>query len=209
MGGEIIIHLGIAFFLHRLLSGARNGMLYRPKEAAPYAAAVVGLSMTIVAVLLAVIANRAPGWSFLPDQARIISGVAVIVTAAFGLMALRYNQPNAGKYERDLHLWTQLEQMAVSVPLLLAGPLGLVALACMVYPSVLVQKSIINSFFGLSWHDNRTDDETGATYAIPSLGLKIPRLTQKIRAILAAVSIAALITLAKTYPIWQRFAPFL
>lgn len=209
MGGEIIIHLAIAFFLHRLLSGARNGMLYAPKEAAPYAAAVVGLSMTVVAVLLAVIANRVSGWPFLPDQARIISGVAVVLTAAFGFMALRYNNPNAGKYEKDLHLWTQAEQMAVSVPMLLAGPFGLIALACMVYPAVLVQKSIINSFFGLSWHDDRTDDETGATYAIPSLGLKVPRLTQKIRAILAAVSIAALITIAKTYQIWQRFAPFL
>lgn len=205
MGGEIIIHLAIAFFLHRLLSGARNGMLYAPKEAAPYAAAVVGLPMTVVAVLLAVIAGRLPGWSFLPDYNHITSGVAVVLTAAFSFMALRYNNQNAGKYEKDLHLWTQAEQMAVSVPMLLAGPLGLIALACMVYPAVLVQKSIINSFFGLSWRDDRTDDETGATYSIPSLGMKIPRLTQKIRAILAAISIAVLFTAKMTYSLWITF----
>lgn len=211
--GADIASLFFAFTLHRFLSGIRNGMLYSPISrlrsisgwalAAPY---LVGVLMVVISVLAMQIAFKAGAWSFVPYNLNaFIVGISLSLTNLCTYMALRYNAPNAGgKYEQDLHLWTSLEQGFLSVPLVLCGWPGLIALGLSVYPSVFLQKVAINRFVGESIWDNATDDPTGHTFAIPSLGIKIPRTTQRFR---AWMSIGSILLLALVW-IFQYDLPF-
>lgn len=179
------VALFFVFILHRFLSGVRNGMLYNPKEWQPMAPFLVSGWMVIIALCVLHIAVR-EHWSLLPAQvSSMLNIMAFFLTILCAIMTLQW----ARIANVDLHLWTQLEQMALSVPLILFGWQGLVVLACAVYPSVFFQKAAINRLTEESIWYNATDDATGATYSIPSLGLNIPRTQQRFRAWMAAASL--------------------
>jgi hypothetical protein len=168
-------------------------MLYNPKPAALAAPYIIGLTQLAIAICMAAIAWQMPTWFFVDRfvMASTIAGALTVGTLST-YMAMRYNAPKTGwEAETDLHLWTQLEQMALSVPLLLAGWPGIIALICSIYPAVFLQKAGVNRMLESSIWDNQTDDATGQYYSIPSLKIKIPRTTQRFRAWMAVLSILA------------------
>jgi len=185
--GTALITVFFAFVLHRFLSGVRNGMLYNPKEKAPAAPTIISIVMVINATcMMSITLQVFAGWSFLPSQVgNMLSIIAFLVAMLSGIMAMQY-----GKQPRiDLHLWVQLEQMALSVPFLFIGRPGIAVLVCSAYPAVFTQKAAINRLTDQDVFYNGTDDPTGQYYSIPSLGIKVPRTTQRFRMWAAFISI--------------------
>jgi hypothetical protein len=99
------------------------------------------------------------------------------------------------KFINDLHLKTTLESMFYTGLCLVSGFWPLVACVLAVYPGVVCQKIAINELSGLNTLDEQTDDPTGETYGVPSLGIKIPRQSFTTRIILAIISLVIIIFL--------------
>ena len=185
----------LAFVLHRVGSGIRNGAMYNPKEDAPAVPHLAAGGMAIVACCLFAVAVPSGLWSFLPRAyVNLAAGAALLLCLACTVIATMYNT-GRNTYINDLHLWTQGEQMLLSVPLLLCGWPGLIALALATYPAVFLQKAMVNRMQEQDIYANGTDDPSGQYYSIPSLGIRVPRTTQLFRARLSVASVAVLIAI--------------
>lgn len=188
----------ILFIAHRSASGFRNGMFYivnRHPNADWLQLRFVSAAVMIAFVFLIFAfspRSAIPEWlSFAPSwlQIGLMWG---FVSASLISTALASAHNRLPGELRDLHMWTLGEQTFLAGGLLLASPTWemVIMLACAVYPSVFLQKWLVNWSGGQPWHYNGTDDPTGRYYSIPLLGLKIPRyIGQKGRLILAIVSI--------------------
>lgn len=193
--GDVVIHASVLFVLHRLLSGVRNGTQYNRKPAAAKAPLLALLAMSLLSIILGAVVLNMHSWKFLPTWLSALKYLLIPASWVAGYFATQLHSSN--KWLRDIHLWTEVEQLCLSGLLLLSGLAGVIVWACTIYPAVFTQKTVINRFCEMAWHEDRTDDPTGATYSIPALNLKIPRTTQKIRLILTAISIAILFTFSK------------
>lgn len=193
--GDIVIHASVLFVLHRLLSGIRNGTQYNRKPAAENAPLLALLAMSLVSIILGAVVLNMPSWAFIPTWLSALKYLFIPASWVAGYFATQLHSTN--KWLRDIHLWTEVEQLCLSAMMLLSGIPGVIVWVCTIYPAVFTQKTVINRFCEMNWYEDRTDDPTGATYSIPVLNLKIPRTTQKLRAILTAISIALLFTLGK------------
>ncbi len=189
-----MLHLYLAFITHRLLSGVRNGCIYASVERDSLKWAV--LAAAGMSALLFLTASRlwfAPDWAIIPQwiSTAAVCGCLMVSLAstwlAFGILG------DGNKYIRDIHLWTWLEQTALAGMYLFGFGSWhiLLVLAFSVYPSVVLQKMLINGLSGLPVLYEGTDDPTGATWGLPSLGIKIRRSGFKIRILLAVLSLAA------------------
>ena len=185
----------MAFVIHRLGSGFRNGAMYAPKQDAPAVPHLVAGGMAIVACCLFAVAVPSGLWSFMPRAyVNLAAGAALLLCLACTIISTMYNT-GRNTYINDLHLWTQGEQMFLAIPLLLCGWPGIIALVLATYPAVFLQKAMINRFTEQEILYNGTDDPSGQYYSIPSLGIRIPRTTQLFRARLSVASVAALVAL--------------
>ncbi len=194
MGATITV-LTLAFVLHRVGSGIRNGAMYNPKEDAPAVPHLAAGGMVIVACCLFAIAVPSGLWSFVPRlYVNLADGAALVLCLLCTILATTYGATR-NTWLNDLHLWTQGEQMLLSVPLLLCGWPGIIALVLATYPAVFLQKALINRIQEQDMYANGTDDPNGQYYSIPSLGIRVPRTTQQFRARVSVASVAALAAL--------------
>lgn len=179
-----------------LFSGIRNGEIYAHKYPKAAASTLVVLLCLYCTGYKCIVSE---GWSTPDWQYRSVLHVFITTTqigcvalsAIASLLVLVTRSKN--KYIADLHLKTTLESIFFSGLCAVSGLVPLLACLFAVYPGVILQKIAINLLSGLPWNAEKTDDETGRTYGIPSLGIKIPRLNFQKRIILATISIVAAI----------------
>jgi hypothetical protein len=184
--------LFIYFILHRFLSGVRNGMMYNNKVESEHPI-IIALGMSAITLFIMRILLDQQGWYFIPDQLMkygILLASCGCIASVF--LALNYKFRFLHyKYTTDIHLWTLLEQSLLGSAFIIAGLDSLVCAVLAVYPSVIAQKTMINLLNNQDWNYEGTDDPEGKYYGLPSLGLKIPRITHNIRLTLAIISIIA------------------
>lgn len=189
-----MLTLFIARYLHVLFSGIRNGLIYKGgkiSKGGKYTKTyqILYVIMMVVIVLLSILqATKLQYWHIVPIWVSIslIAGCALLSVAATWLTIDIFG------FIDDLHLWTAAESAMCFAMFCAFGHQGAIAAILCVYPSVIAQKIVINSMSGLPWNHEGTDDPTGQTYGIPTLGIKIPRQTFKTRFILAGISILLL-----------------
>lgn len=92
---------------------------------------------------------------------------------------------------KDIHMWESLLTGGYFIYLTLAG-YNIILLCCSVYPALLLHKGLINLGSGLHFFAEATDDPSGKTYGIPTLGIKINRSSTKFRIIVAGLSLVIL-----------------
>jgi hypothetical protein len=112
--------------------------------------------------------------------------VVYMKTASFKL------HPNLTLFKKfqDIHLWENFVTGGIVLYLALAN-FNILLIICSVYPALILHKGLINIGSKLPFFATATDDETGKTYGIPLLGIKIKRSGNKVRLTLAAISLIA------------------
>ena len=128
--------------------------------------------------------------------------LAFLASASFSLTKLSFD----GKVSfGDVHLFTYLGTaffcLLVCYDISLLGLLG-------VYPGLLLEKGMINLGSNLDFFDDRTDDPTGETFGVPSLGIKVPRIGTAYRiplAVLSLVAVGAAILIKFNHTLHQFF----
>lgn len=88
----------------------------------------------------------------------------------------------------DIHLWETVTTSFYSFSQVSTLKEGII-IALATIPGLVLHKIGVNILGGSKWNYNGTDDVTGKTFSIPSLGMKIPRLTFNNHLIIAAISI--------------------
>ena len=190
------ITMFLVFVAHRGLSGLRNGLGYNSGDCIISDFARFAFSVLIVAIMgvaaFAVVMTGKVDWA-------VWAAYWVSVTASIFSVVYKYAPV---KLLNDLHLLTLIEQTALAAAILLGNMsvLTMITLSCAVYPSVLLQKSMINYMIDRPWYFNGTDDPEGRWYSIPSIGIRIPRTTQRLRLWLSIASASAII-----YILFMRF----
>lgn len=170
-------------FIFRSLSGAKNGSGYG-KDVDSVAS--IGLVMLALCALLILYFNVFLDITLFQ---RITSGLAVLGSALGVWLTWRGLD---GSMKVDVHFWELWATGGVTVAWALAGG-NLLTIAASVYPGLVMHKGFVNILQGHPWWDKATDDPTGATFSIPLLGWKVPRLGTVGRVILAIASLAGLI----------------
>lgn len=166
----------IAFLLvvaHYLFTGTANSGGYARRSVVQYIGVAGQVILTGVAL------------HFVPLSFMNII-LAFCACAAFSLNKLSFD----GKLKYgDIHLYTYLGTalfcLLVCYDISLFGLLG-------VYAGLLLEKGMISLGSNLDFFDDRTDDESGDTFGIHLLGIKVPRLKTEYRIPLAVVSLVAI-----------------
>jgi hypothetical protein len=185
-----ILLLSIARYL---FSGLRNGFIYKGNPTAALLASIATLACTFGAGYFCIIGM---GWGIRQSTISVFIDVAQIsCVAASAIASVLVMVRSKNRFINDLHLKTTLESMFYTGLCLVSGFWPLVACMLAVYPGVVFQKIAINELSGLNTLDEQTDDPTGETYGIPSLGIKIPRQSFTTRIILAIISLVIIIFL--------------
>lgn len=162
-------------FIHRALSGLQNGLGYAKKEIWLW---IVGAVLVFYPYLTA-----KAHWLFYLFTAVNLACVSMkMMSFTDDLKFL--------KKLKDIHLWEGLVTGGFFVWMAISGH-NILMLLCSVYPALILHKGFINLGSGLKFLASATDDETGKTYGIPILGIKIPRSSTKFRLIVAGLSILA------------------
>lgn len=185
----------IVLFIHRTLSGMQNGYGYsRDRD---------GMIMTTAAMCIVLLfglaAMRVMG-SF-PHSAGGFVIVGYCVSVLTAVLVWR-----AFEEKRDIHLWELLATSTAFLTMIISGG-DILGCIFSVYPALILHKGFINVKSGLSFLDTRTDDPTGKTFGIPSLGIKIPRNGNTTRFILAGLSLVGAVLLLfgvlRSYRLWE------
>jgi hypothetical protein len=188
--GKGMIVLYLCFMLHRFVSGLRNGLLYREGEHAKDTLIGMSIGMPLLVLVSVLQIPHLSRWAFLSDSTALLGITLAWLLGTLFTMAIVL--PFVGvvnRYTKDVHLWTLLEQSAFAALLAISGPYGLAVAILAVYPAAVLQKGTINLVSSLPWNYHGTDDATGATYGLPSLGMSLPRRSARMRLLLAAISI--------------------
>ena len=185
----------LGLFMLRISSGAINGLGYAQKhKAVSFLSWLCFVPLVIIWTTHMAIAT---GSIAVIAVATICS--AVTVTAAV-FKAMSFNP--LAKYDlvwRDLPAWTKdihLQETALAFfPLVAYAVCGnsILLAILMVYPALILHTGLINIGGGAKFLDMATDDATGKTWGLPSLGIKIPRSSLMMRLTLAAFSIVGTI----------------
>lgn len=165
----------LLLFFQRILSGAVNGSGYGKRGDLVFFFSAMHLGITAACCVLM------PNWYM--RAVMLLPLFAVHLKAAVFL-----NFKFKWKTFNDIHL---LETVIVSVPILLVCLSGnSIFLAAMsVYPSLLLHKGLVNIGGGTTFWNEATDDATGNTWGLPSIGLKIPRTGNIFRISMAVASV--------------------
>lgn len=206
----MINHLIGLFFCvvaHRLFSGGRNGSYYRQSmfpelEQDRFRTKLLAALGTALA-LGCYFATLSPTPGYLPfdrEWASIAGAASAIASITLSTRLGRFSEKTGVKVLDDLHLLTWAEQATLYGAALAFGPTWqtALALALATWPAVFVQKVGINILTEQAWNFNGTDDPTGNTWGIPSLGLKIPRTSQGFRAVASLLCLLGLCVLVLT-----------
>lgn len=171
-------------FIFRSVSGLQNGLGYARKE--------VLRSVTSLALGLALIGFIL---YFTKQPPTILKPVAILLAliSVLGVMGVEINFNKGGRFlKRDTHFWELLATGGITLACFFAG-FNLVNISASVYPALILHKGFINLGSKQKWFYEGTDDKTGDTYGIPSLGIKIPRMGTMFRISVAVLSIMAMI----------------
>lgn len=127
----------------------------------------------------------------------IVSSIGTLMTVASFIF------PPAKLF--DIHLWETVATSFYSLSQVSTWKeAAIIALATI--PGLVLHKIGVNLGGGNKFNYNGTDDATGKTFAIPMLGLKVPRLNFDTRVIIAVVSIGLFFTF-KTKLTEERMRP--
>ena len=181
------------FIVHRALSGAVNGAQYGglPRLRAVLTDALAGVTVFVCfwALLEAFeVWGAVPRWRLVCWTLGILGSVTVVLLT---------DQAHAQstRFPGDVHLFTYLQQAVLAATLVvLSNPWWALPfdLALAIYPAVFLQKIAVNLLGGNRWDYAGTDDATGQTWGVPSLGIRVPRIrSMRVRAWLAIGSILA------------------
>jgi hypothetical protein len=189
-----ILLLSIARYL---FSGLRNGFIYSANQNAALAANFATIGCTLAAGYYCIVGYgwNIPNWPVRSAIHGLIDTTQIGCVALSTIASILVLVTSKNKYINDIHLKTTLESAFYSGFCAVSGFTTLAACVLAAYPGVILQKIAINLLSGLAWNAEKTDDETGKTYGIPSLGIKVPRLNFTTRIILATISIVAAIIL--------------
>lgn len=171
----------IFLFTYRVLSGLQNGLGYRRhnllRSITSYLLALAALAIIFIAI------RQAPLIAFLSIAGALISALGAIgVEDSFN--------KKTSLLREDIHFWEMLATGGVMISVTILGG-NLILILASVYPALIIHKGLINTFSGLSWWDQRTDDPTGKTFSIPLLGIAVPRMGLRGRQALAVASLMA------------------
>ncbi len=172
----------IIAFAHRVLSGWQSMYLYQWINNKGGNMAVVSTAIIYAFTMLFLI--------LLSSSQVMVIVVGILLGLPILVKALSFTY--SGVRIMDIHLWENVVTGSFWLYLFLSGH-DIVALCCSVYPSLLVHKGLINIGNDLEFFDERTDDETGKTYSIPFLNIKVPRTSFYMRVLFAAASIFILV----------------
>lgn len=198
--GATLIWVFLIYLVHRMVSGVRNGSMYNPKSDALQVPVVAAWALPLLAFVGIGLSAHLSDFDLLtryfPRSHQIVAAsILAALSGGCSVMALQYRSPDAKSYEKDLHLWTQAEQMLLTAGMVVLSPWAVLAVVLCTYPAVFMQKGIINRFVEEDWFFNGTDDPTGKYYGLPSLGIRIPRTTQRLRLWLSLASIFVFVIL--------------
>lgn len=182
------------FIINRALSGIVNGLFYAGSR---WLFPVMVIFMGLTLFQLIIDANwhgltKFQFWmSILGIAASLIS--IVLLGVSFKFPKFKFN---------DIHLWTWVNQTAISGTYFFQKYKNWKWLLLAIYPAVFLQKLFINLLSGLRWDYIGTDDVTGKTWGMKIFGrkVKIPRLfrgNMYLRLGLALLSISVFIFLVK------------
>lgn len=173
----------IYLFLYRSLSGLQNGLGYAGKRRGRRA---VSGALAIAAFLPSVVLLSGKPAAFI-----LLATLGGAIISALGAVGVEDSfDTNMNLLPRDVHLWEMLATAGVMVSVAAMGG-NLILILASVYPALIIHKGLINTFSGLPWWDERTDDATGKTFSIPLLGIRIPRMGTRGRQSAAAASLIA------------------
>lgn len=185
----IAIFIGVT--IHRMYSGARNGSFYREAmfpetEYGKMRFGCLAAMWVVTMVSVWLLESVPPGWGYLPFAPWLwtcISGVGLLGSFGLSVRATWFGIKTKVKVLDDLHAVTWAEQGLLMIGLLCWAPCWQLALALLlsVWPAALMQKVLVNLMQERLWWENGTDDPTGRTWGLPSLGISVPRTTQKFR----------------------------
>ena len=188
------------FILHRLLSGLRNGLIYREGQRAAGALYwIVGGMAVCVGIAYAQMRYTTPWPTLYSSDLVVLIRVLMVVSVGVSLVAIApYLRPKENTTP-DLHLLTLAEQSLLAGAYAVAGIEGLLAAVCAVYPAVVLQKIAVNLTNGLPWNHHGTDDPTGDTFGLPSVGIEVARTGFYFRLVAALASIAVFYIISNLY----------
>lgn len=183
----------IILIIQRAASGAQNGFGYAKSRMQYIAtlnlAAMAGLGATIALV------SPLPAWQ---------KGLAIMAFAGSmigaGMVDMAFAARKEGrtlpKWQADIHLWENAITGGFFLGVVLYGA-NIIMAVLAVYPGLILHKGFVNLGSKLAFFAGRTDDASGKTYGLPSLGIKVPRLSVRVRIALAILSIAAAVLAGK------------
>jgi len=181
----------IYLFLFRTLSGWQNGCGYAIRHTGSESGEIwYKMQLLVITFLLGIGAlsqllwlGQAPTLFWKITTALLCS---VSIVGVFGVYDSFEDDINF--FPRDIHFWELVCTTGVTLGWVTLGG-NLFLIAAHVYPALLLHKGAVNIGSGLPFWDHRTDDATGATFSIPLLGLRIPRLSAWMRQVLAVGSL--------------------
>lgn len=172
--------------IFRALSGLQNGLGYGRRQ---LARAIISILMLLNVAALSIYLHLLP---LLPWQHWL--ALCCLLISAIGTLGVEDNfSARLQLFRQDIHFWELLATGGVTLACILMG-LDLIGIACSIYPGLILHKGFVNTCSGLNWWYHGTDDATGKTFNVPLLGIRIPRMTLRLRIIFAAVSILLLVS---------------
>lgn len=183
----------IILVAHRAASGAQNGLGYA-KSRMRNVATINLAAMAMLGAILALV-SPLPAWQkglAIMAFAGSMIGVGMVDKA----FAARKEGRTLPKWKADIHLWENAITGGFLIGVVLYGANILMAVLA-VYPGLILHKGFVNLGSRLTFFAGRTDDASGKTYGLPSLGIKVPRLSVRARIALAILSIAAAVLAAR------------
>ena len=172
----------ILTFFFRILSGVINKFGYQKEE-------VETLWIFLIAQGFVALSGFANG----SNKVATFLALATMLSSLLKFLAFVLpTELKRFKWQSDIHLWELIMTSFFSLQMVVQGA-DLVTMCLVMYPALFIHKAVINSAFrqGMMW--SVTDDASGKTYALPYLGIKIPRFNQIIRLWLSIFSVLLLI----------------
>lgn len=177
----------LLFTLNRAFSGVVNGLNYSgAKRAMLNWVAPLYFLFTGFTVLFPALKN----WKHMGKRRRrwVVAGLfATFLTTILLFVAMT---TPAGGLLADLHLWTFLNQTAITGSMWLSGVRASTLLLA-VEPACFLQKTFVNIVPGGSMWSSATDVASGRSWSMPSLGIKVPRIgNMAVKGLIALACIA-------------------
>lgn len=171
-------------FVYRVLSGAQNAAGYARRKS-------LRQWMTGALLALAVAALAVTLFQSGPLAFRLASGILMLASVA-GIVGVEGGFARWQFLPGDIHLWESILTGAMVMAFPLAG-WDVFGTLLSIYPALVLHKVLINLGGGNPWNYEGTDDATGETFTIPTLGISIPRATFGVRILIAIISIGSMI----------------